>query len=149
MKHFCCHLLNDNGKVQSPLITSIQLYIERHASRYQRSHDWPGVFTLHIPHIISKHNVNPFQTEPGEEHLYILFMFLVVVELQLHFITISPHWKISFPFKCLFSFLAYRFVDYFNILRALNSNWRFFFKKMIRLWIWHLISYPTISYCTI
>lgn len=129
MKHFCCHLLNDNGKVQSPLITSIQLYIERHASRYQRSHDWPGVFTLHIPHIISKHNVNPFQTEPGKEHLYILYMFLVVVELQLHFITISAHWKISFPFKCLFSFLAYRFVDYFNILRALNSNWRFFFLK--------------------
>lgn len=147
MKHYCSHLLNDNDKLADYKYTIIYIETGQSLSAKPRL-TRVCMFTLHIPHIISKHNVNPFQTEPGKEHLYILYMFLVVVELQLHFITMSAHWKISFPFKCLFSFLAYRFVDYFKILRALNSNWRFF-KKMMTLnmtlnWLSYIISYCTI-----
>lgn len=93
MKHYCCHLLNDNGKVEMPTDFKYTIIYRDTPVVISVATTDQGVYvyTSHIPHIISKHNVNPFQTEPGKEHLYILYMFLVVVELQLHFITISPH----------------------------------------------------------
>lgn len=123
MKHYCCHLLNGNGKVQMP--TDYKYTIIYRDTPVVISVATTGRVCLHFTYHISFLNITWTHFKLNQEKSICIYCICFWWLLNCN----CTSSQFSFPFKCLFSFLAYRFVDYFNILRALNSNWRFFLKR--------------------